>query len=321
VSFAAARSTTVRVLAGRPRGIDVRAAARLVGGATVLGLLLWRLGTAPFVHGIRTVDGRALAAACTLALATTVCAAWRWQVVAGAMGVPIRLRTAVASCYRAQFLNVTLPGGVMGDVHRGVRHGRAAGRVGRSLGAVAWERSAGQAVQLALAVVVLVLLPSPVGRVGAAVGGGALAALVVGAVALRARRYAGSSRWARIARLLSHDVHRVLLARAVWPRVVLASVLVVAGHVATFAVAAWTTGAQMSPAQLLPVALVVLVASGLPVNIAGWGPREGVAVWAFAASGWGAAQGLSTAVAYGVMAFAASLPGAAVLVKDGASRG
>jgi hypothetical protein len=46
-----------------------------------------------------------------------------------------------------------------------------------------------------------------------------------------------------------------------------------------------------------------------------------VAVWAFAASGWGAAQGLSTAVAYGVMAFAASLPGAAVLVKDGASRG
>ena len=41
-----------------------------------------------------------------------------------------------------------LPGGVLGDVHRGVVHGRAAGSTSRALRAVGWERFAGQVVQL-----------------------------------------------------------------------------------------------------------------------------------------------------------------------------
>ena len=64
----------------------------------------------------------------------------------------------------------------------------------------------------------------------------------------------------------------------------------------------------------MPLALLVLVAMGIPANVAGWGPREGVAAWAFAAAGLGAAQGLATAVVYGVMVFVASLPGAVVLL-------
>jgi len=48
--------------------------------------------------------------------------------------------------------------------------------------------------------------------------------------------------------------------------------------------------------------------------VAGWGPREGVAAWAFAAAGLGAAQGVATAVVYGVLVFVASLPGAVVLL-------
>jgi hypothetical protein len=49
-------------------------------------------------------------------------------------------------------------------------------------------------------------------------------------------------------------------------------------------------------------------------SIGGWGPREGVTAWAFAAAGLGAQRGVSAAVVYGVMVFVASLPGAAVLV-------
>jgi len=64
---------------------------------------------------------------------------------------------------------------------------------------------------------------------------------------------------------------------------------------------------------MLPLALLVLLAAALP-NVAGWGPREGVTAWAFAAAGMGASLGVATAVVYGVMVFVASLPGAAVLV-------
>ena len=67
------------------------------------------------------------------------------------------------------------------------------------------------------------------------------------------------------------------------------------------------------PSRLLPLALLVLLAAALP-NVGGWGPREGMTAWAFAAAGLGASQGVATGVVYGVMVFVACLPGAAVLV-------
>jgi hypothetical protein len=79
-------------------------------------------------------------------------------------------------------------------------------------------------------------------------------------------------------------------------------------------VAARAAGADASLARLAPLVLLVLVASGLPLNIAGWGPREGAAGWLFGLAGMSAQQGVATAVVYGVMVLAASLPGALVLV-------
>jgi hypothetical protein len=124
---------------------------------------------------------------------------------------------------------------------------------------------------------------------------------------------AGVARWARLRRAAARDLRDGLLARRAWPAVVLASALVVAGHVATFLIAARSAGATAPPSELLPLALLVIQAAALP-NIGGWGPREGVTAWAFAAAGLGASLGLATAVAYGVMVFVASLPGAAVLL-------
>ena len=125
-------------------------------------MLVWRLGAGPFLDGLRAVDGWALAAASGLAVLTTVCCAWRWRIVARGLGVDLPLGTAVAAYYRSLFLNVTLPGGVVGDVHRGFSHGRDTSDVGLGLRAVAWERSAGQVVQIVLTVAVLLVLPSPV---------------------------------------------------------------------------------------------------------------------------------------------------------------
>ena len=65
---------------------------------------------------------------------------------------------------------------------------------------------------------------------------------------------------------------------------------------------------------MLPLAVLVLLAAGVPTNIAGWGPREGVAAWVFGVAGLGAAQGVATSVVYGVMVLVASLPGAVVLL-------
>jgi glycosyltransferase 2 family protein len=289
------------------RGVLGRRAMSLAFAAVTLAVLVWRLGTGPFVDGLRTVDGRALAAGAGVAALTTVCCAWRWRTVARGLGVDLPLGTAVAAYYRSLFLNVTLPGGVVGDVYRGYRHGRDARDVGRGLRAVAWERSAGQAVQVVLTVAVLLVLPSPVRTAMPFVGLALVAA--AGGVALTARaRPAGGWR-----RLVGRELRDGLLARRAWPAVALASALVVAGHAATFLIAAHTAGATAPASEMLPLALVVLVGAALP-NVGGWGPREGVTAWAFAAAGLGASRGVATAVVYGVMVFVASLPGALVLL-------
>ncbi|MBY9073247.1 flippase-like domain-containing protein [Nocardioides sp. WL0053] len=289
--------------------------ARLLGGAAILAVLVWRLGTGPFLDGVRRVDGWSLAAATGIAVLTTACCAWRWSLIARGLGAALPLRAAVPAYYRSQFLNSALPGGVLGDVHRAVRHGRAVGDLSRGLRAVAWERSAGQVVQVLLAVVVLLLLPSPVRSsmplVAVAVGTGVLALALLG----RAHpRGVGTSLRARTVRAAATDLREGLLARRAWPGIVLASVLVVVGHAMTFLIAARAAGSVASTVRMLPLAVLVLLAAGVPTNIAGWGPREGVAAWAFGVAGLGAAQGVATSVVYGVMVLVATLPGAVVLL-------
>ena len=195
--------------------------ARLLGGVAILAVLVWRVGTGPFLDGIRTIDGWSLAAATGIALLTTVCCAWRWSLVARGLGVAVPMGSGVAAYYRSQFLNTTLPGGVLGDVHRGVRHGRDVGDVGRGLRAVGWERSAGQLVQIVLTVILLLVLPSPVRSsvplIAAAVGAGALIILLLAWLL----PHSGPSRWARAMRTACADIRHGLLARRAWPGILL----------------------------------------------------------------------------------------------------
>lgn len=286
------------------------ATLRVACGAVVLGAVLWWTGTGPFVQGLEALDPGTLLLGALLAVPATVACAWRWRLVAHGLGARLGLRPAVAWCYRSQFLNSTLPGGVVGDVHRGVVHGRDAGDVGRGLRAVWWERLAGQVVQAVVVVAVLVLLPSPWRLSLPAV----LAALAVAALCVIVLRRVGraATRW-RLLVSVRGDVRSGLLGRGTWPGVVLASTVALACHVATYLVAARAVGVSLPVDQLVPIALLVLLVAGVPLHVAGWGPREGAAGWLSGAAGVGVELGVATAVAYGAMVLVGSLPGAAVL--------
>jgi hypothetical protein len=60
--------------------------------------------------------------------------------------------------------------------------------------------------------------------------------------------------------------------------------------------------------------MLILLATAVPTNIGGWGPREGVAAWAFGAAGLGAAQGVATGTVYGLLSLAAISPAVPLLV-------
>jgi uncharacterized membrane protein YbhN (UPF0104 family) len=276
-------------------------------GAAIVVALMWKLGTNGFVAGLRVIDAPDVVAALGIGLLTTVLCAWRWCLVARRLGLRLPLGKAVADYYRALFLNAVLPAGVLGDVQRAVQHGRQEGNVGAGVRAVVLERMAGQAVIIVAGVVVL--LTGPARSVGL---------LIVAGVAVLAVAYLGARRWIAMGsrwRRAVDDVRNGLLARDAWPGVALLSAAALAGHVTLFLIAMKAAGATQSAEQLLPIVVVALLAMGLPVNVGGWGPREGVTALMFAAAGLGAAQGLTAAVAYGLLGLVASLPGALMLVR------
>ncbi len=290
-------------------------------GVAILAVLLWRLGTGVFLDGLRRIDAPTLLAALGIGLVTTVFSAWRWQLVARGLGIRLPLGPAVADYYRALFLNAALPGGVLGDVHRAVRHGRSTGDLGRGVRAVVLERVAGQIALAVTGAAVLLTLPSPVRdqtrHLAAPV---ALAAAGAFAVVLALRLNRAPSRRGRALRRALAEAREGLLSRRNGPGVALSSAVVLAGHIGMFMVAAHVAGSSVPAGPsvpvivLLPLAVLALVAMGLPLNVGGFGPREGVAAWAFGAAGLGASSGVAVAVVYGVLSFVAGLPGAFVLV-------
>jgi len=296
---------------------------RLATAVTVLWFLWRHVGAAPFKDGLRAVTWPAVVAAVTLTALTTVFSAWRWRVAARALGLDIGLPAAVRAYYRSLFLNSVLIGGVLGDVHRAVTHGRRSGDVVLGLRAVAWERLCGQVIQAAVTAVVLLTQPSPVRpALPYVLAGVAGVAAVAGCAALVARHTGrpGRSRLTRAARAVYHDLRHGMLAPRVWPQLVLASVLVVAGHTAVFVIAARVAGSTAPLGELLALLMVVQVATVIPLSIGGWGLREGAAAWAFAAAGLGAGTGVTIAILYAVLMLIAVSPGGGLLLGDAVRR-
>ncbi len=232
----------------------------------------------------------------------------------------LSLPDAVAAYYRCLFLNLTLPGGVAGDVHRGVSHGRDVQDVGHALRAVVWERTAGQVVQVVLTIAVLFVLPSPLRSSMPFVAVALVATAVVVVLVVRMRTERGTPVGQRARNAVWPTSAAVCFTSARCRRSCLLSAVAILGHVLTFLIAARAVGVTAPVSRLLPLAFISIMAMALP-NIGGWGPREGVTAWAFSAAGLGAGPGAATAVAYGVMVLAASLPGGLVLLLGSGSRG
>ena len=239
----------------RLRTVVIRWGIRLAVLA-VLAILLVRVGAEPFLQGLRGVTGVAVVAALVLTAAATVLSAWRWTLVSAALGTRLPLRTAFSSYYRSQLLNSLLPGGVTGDVERGLRSGAGSGRRLRGVRVVAWDRAAAQAAQLVLLAVVLLASAGPLRVVGGLLAL-LLTALVGGWLLLRSRvPQAPTGRAGRAAAAVRDDLARITERPATLVAVAGASVLVTLLHASVFVLAASITGASLDAARLLPLALV-----------------------------------------------------------------
>lgn len=291
-----------------------RAIARYGIAIALLVLLGARVGSTAFARGFDSLSVSIILEAFVLTAFSTCCAALRWRAVAHQLDVPLPAGRAVAAYYRSQLLNSLLPGGVIGDAHRAVVHGRDVDDVGGAARAVFWERAIGQVVQAIVTIAVLAIMPSP-GRhlvpVLAVIVGGAL----VATWRMRRVRRRGSRLTTRIAGMVGSDL-RSVLGQPVLPLLVVTSLGIVVSHVALFVLVARAVDPAVPIHVLVPLAVIVLIAAGIPLSVGGWGLREGAAAWAFAAAGIGASVGVAASVTYGVVSLVAVMPGAVLLGID-----
>ena len=213
-----------------------------------------------------------------IAAVTTVCGAWRWVLVARGLGMELPLRAAVAECYRSQFLNVTLPGGVIGDVSRGCGTAGPAVTSAEGCGPSSGSAPPARWCSVAITAGVVLLVPSPLSPSPPSVGSSLATVLLVVVAALDGGG-AGRGRPVLAAATVGAALP-VRVARTVWPTCAADCWDGIRGRACSAAprpsspvtrrrwcVAARAAGVRTAPVvQLLPLALVVFVAMGVPLK-------------------------------------------------------
>jgi uncharacterized membrane protein YbhN (UPF0104 family) len=299
----------------------------------VLALVLILLEPERILAEVQALHPAWLALALIVTALQTLLSAWRWRFTALRLGLDLPWRQAVGDYFLAGFANQILPGGVLGDAWRaqrhagwqrhqqpGAKHGDEGGDKRDDATAAAWravliERGSGQLLVVILSLVSLAALvrwqapevsPVAVPSLAGLTGSLALVASLGALVCLTQRHW-----WHHWLRFRA-DVRRALLVREALVPQLAVSLLIVFTYTAVFALAGRAIGIDLPTAVLLALALPVLLAMLIPLSIAGWGWREAVAGGLWLSLGWPPEQGVAVSMAYGVIVFLGSTPGALV---------
>lgn len=287
--------------------------------ALALLVLLWRVaGGADALGRLVSAERGWLAAAVATLTLQTVLSAIRWKITAARLGIHLGTGAALREYYLAQAVNVSVPGGVVGDAARAVRSRGEAGLLAAGQ-AVLFERLAGQAGLFAVtATAFAATLAWPGGVEWPAWLIAPMALFVASVLCLPLLLHAATFIRGRIGEMVHgfrNAMVRSLLARPVIGPQIGLSLATTACNLAAFAFCAIAVGDGLGPAAIAAFGPLILLTMLVPVTISGWGLREGAAVVLFPLAGSTASEGLAASVAFGLMLIVASLPGSLAVLS------
>ncbi|MEM6940889.1 MAG: lysylphosphatidylglycerol synthase transmembrane domain-containing protein [Pseudomonadota bacterium] len=275
--------------------------------ALVAAVIWWADGAAVLAHLGALSLGWILLAILGLAGATAAMA-WRWQLVAGHLGLRLSYRAAFQEYYLATLLNQTLPGGAAGDVTRAfrARHGVDLKTAALS---VAVERLLGQIAifgVLGLGMVSALLVP------GGLAWGSLATVIPPSLMAIAAVGWWLSKKGGAVGRF-------ICLVLTLQQRADLSANAVISSGCVLFSfyACARATGTVIPPEGWATLIPLVLIAMLVPLSIGGWGWREGAAAALFPLINAPASAGVAASLAYGSAILIAALPAALLLLTRG----
>jgi uncharacterized membrane protein YbhN (UPF0104 family) len=286
----------------------MRLALRLAVVAGIVALVLSFVDLAEVGTVLARAEPGWAALGLVLLLVQTVLSALRWRLTAGRLGLSLSPARAVREYFLSQSLNLSLPGGVLGDAGRALRSRDAAGLLAAGQ-AVVLERLSGQMALVAVTcagTMAVALLPGgitlPDGMVLLVLATGAGFFAVLGAMMAGALRLPRLAPWAKAARI-------ALFARPVLPLQLLLSLAGVAANLLAFAACAAAVGVWLSPGAVLVLLPLILFTMLIPLGVGGWGFREGAAGALFPLAGASAAEGFAASATFGGVFLLSSLAG------------
>lgn len=292
-----------------------RRAFQLAFSAALLAACLLAVDARSVVSELADIEPSWLLAAFGLHLVQLSLLAWRWTVVARALGLPLEFRRALGEYALSVFVNQVVPGGLAGDGMRALRHARTSESTSvlRAVEALAVDRASGQ-----VAYWLCVAFSAPLVLTQQLVEPRVLGGVVAGIAALVAASWYALDRFAPETGMF--DRARRSLRRVAWvllhPRQVAAhlplSFAFVAVTLLQFHIAALAIGVPLHFSQLVWVGPLILTASSIPSFGGGWGFREGASAVLFGAAGLSGSQGVAVSVVYGVFGLVVSALGLGV---------
>jgi hypothetical protein len=288
----------------------------------ILTLIAARTDLSRIAALLRSISAGALAAALVLIIFQSLVTAYRWVLVMGGVGIPVKLSRALQALYASLFINQCLPSYVGGDAYRVYWLCRQGSPLGAAARGVLVDRIS---ALIALVVMMVVTLPRLFERFPdrAVENGMAIVAVtgVVGTVAFFAcdalprtwRRFAPIAQLAE----LSASARRVVLTGASALLVGPLAFVVHALSAAIMFVFAADMGLSLTAFDCLLLTPPIMLLSAAPISISGWGVREGVMIGALGAMGIETEPALALSVLLGFALLANGLLGLLPLTLGG----
>jgi uncharacterized protein (TIRG00374 family) len=252
--------------------------------------------------------------------------AWRWTLVARALGISLPLVPAWLISLIGAFFNQVLPSSIGGDAMRIWRLQRRKVPTTLALTSVFLDRVS---ALIATTLIVAAGLPSLlVWMDTAALRAGVLLVVVVGVcgvcVVLLADRAPFVRRLdprSRVSRVLQVPMlaRRAILSTRTGMSVLVLSLVIQLGVALTVWLLARAIGVALTSAEAAFLVPLVILFSMVPITIAGWGVREGAMVVALGTVGVGSEAALAISVLFGVANAIAALPGGVIWLTSGRS--
>ena len=287
----------------------------LLKAAVSVGLIAWlatRIDLAPMRDAFATLDPAWTALALVFLGAQLILAGLRWSWIHAGRREVLAPRDAVELAFVGQFFNQTLPSAIGGDAVRAILAAKRGLTGSQAASGVILDRGLALIVLVALMAFAAPILPAQAAVWSAAIAFASLAALAAGLLlARRVRPFRPAWRALEWSYGVADDLRAILAD----PKLLIASLTVHLGVIATFWALAQALDVPAGFALCLAAVPPVVLLSTLPISLAGWGVREGAAVFMFGLAGIASGDALALSIAFGLAQIAIGVPGLILWLK------